>query len=119
MSYESNARLSSANKPVSGNIMRPESRGTTAQDTNGSDEVPSAHRHLDGVEVEHRAPRCPNPLHGGRRVVSRIGLDGHELLLELDRLADFPSHSATVVGLFADECTESDWSRLCARRGPV
>ena len=67
------------------------------------DELPSVHRLLDGVEVEHRGPRRSNPLHCGRRVVSRIGLSGHELLLEFDRLADFPCHPGAVVGLFADD----------------
>ena len=66
------------------------------------DELPSVHRLLDGVEVEHRAPRRPNPLHCGRRVVGRIGLSGHELLLEFDRLPDFPCHPGAAVGLFAD-----------------
>lgn len=66
------------------------------------DALPSVHRLLDGVEVEHRAPRRPNPLHCGGRVVRRIGLSGHELLLELDRFADFPCHPVAVVSLFAD-----------------
>ena len=66
------------------------------------DELQSVHRLLDGVEVEHRTPRRPDLLHCSRRVVSRIGLGGHELLLEFERLADFPSHPGAVIGLFAD-----------------
>ena len=67
------------------------------------DELESVHRLFDGVEVEHRAPRRPNPLHCGRRVVNRIGLSGHELFPELDRLADFPYHPGAAVGLFTDD----------------
>ena len=69
--------------------MRQKSRGTGVRITR-LDELESVHRPFDGVEVEHRAPRRPNPLHCGRRVVNRIGLSGHELFPELDRLADFP-----------------------------
>ena len=69
-------------------------------------ELPSVHCLLDGVEVEHRAPRRPNPLHCGRRVVGRIGLSGHELLLKLDRLPDFPCDPGAAVGLFADDAKE-------------
>jgi hypothetical protein len=43
------------------------------------DELESVHRLFDGVAVEHRAPRRPNPLHSGRRVVNRISLSGNEL----------------------------------------
>jgi len=83
--------------------MRPGSLRTVCSDQRyGLDELPSVHRLLDGVEVEHRAPRRPNPLHCGRRVVRRIGLSGHKLLLEFDRLPDFPCHPGAAVGLFAD-----------------
>lgn len=76
----------SPRKRVSGKIMRPGSLRSVCSDQRYCfDELPSVHRLLDGVEVEHRAPRRPNPLHCGRRVVSRIGLSGHELRLPLAR----------------------------------
>ncbi len=68
------------------------SRQGLLNNAEGLDALRSVHRLLDGLEVDHRAPRRPNPLHGGRRVVRRIGLGGHELLRERDRLPDCPGH---------------------------
>ena len=85
---------------------KPGAENLAARIRNNADrlgELPLVQRLLNGVEVEYRAPRRPNPLHCGRRVVRRIGLSGHELLLKLDRLPDFPCHPGVAVSLFADD----------------
>src|SRR3989338_5150250 len=63
-------------------------------------------RLFDGVEVEHHAPRRAGALQCARRIVDRVGPNGHELLLELDRLAGFPLHPAASVALSADDAQE-------------